>query len=430
MFGWEFPPQITGGLGTACYGITKSLAKNNVDILFVVPKAFGNEDEGFGTLQDAGQIPAKYLGTDEGEFWKKVLYKEISSKLLPYTLPIDYATRLKDLVSISFPGGGSYGDPGFSPFSGKYGTDLWNEIERYASVTSILAKLESFDIIHAHDWLTFPAAIEAKRISQKPLVVHIHATEFDRSGSNINRDIYDIEKKGMEFSDRIISVSNYTRSILITKYGIHPDRIVTVHNGVENKSNHVKQQLKGLRDERIVTFLGRITYQKGPEHFIEAAYKVLQRQSNVKFVLAGNGDLKEKIMSLVEALGISSKVSFPGFLENEEIKKLFARTDVFVMPSVSEPFGISPLEALEYGVPVIISKQSGVSEVIRHAIKVDHWDTDALADAIYGVLHYKTLSDLLAVKGSNEADKLEWGKTADKILNVYESVVSHRYSYI
>ncbi len=423
MFGWEFPPQITGGLGTACYGITKSLAKQNVDILFVVPKAFGNEDGRFATLQDAGQIPSKYLERGENEYWKKVFYKEISSKLLPYTSPQDYTTMTEDLTSISLPAGISHGNGEFSPFSGKYGADLWNEINRYSNVTSILAKKETYDLIHAHEWLTFPAAIEAKRISKKPLIVHIHATEFDRSGRNINRDIYNIEKKGMELSDKIISVSNYTRNILINHYGILPDKIVTVHNGVENFSNPHEKILKSLTDERIVTFLGRITYQKGPEYFIEAAYKVLQKHNNVKFVIAGSGDLKEKIVRQVEGLGISSKVSFPGFLEKDEIKKLFARSDVFVMPSVSEPFGISPLEALHSGVPVIISKQSGVSEVIRHAIKVDHWDTDALSDAIYGVLHYKTLSNLLAVRGSSEVDKLEWRKTADKILNVYKSVV-------
>jgi glycogen synthase len=423
MFGWEFPPQITGGLGTACYGITKSLAKQNVDVLYVFPKAYGNEDCSFAKLQDAGQIPSKYLETEARDFWENVIQKEIYSKLVPYTSIQEYTKKLKKNVSISISGGGTSGNPDFSPFSGNYGANLWNEIDRYSIVASILVKKECFDIIHAHDWLTFPAAIEAKKISKKPLIVHIHATEFDRSGWNINRDIYNIEKKGMEYSDKIISVSNYTRNILIKNYGIQPGKIVAVHNAVENDGIPVVRKLKCLSDERIVTFLGRITYQKGPEFFIDAAFKVLQRHNNVKFVMAGSGDLKDKIIRQVENLGISSKILLPGFLKNNEIKELFAISDVFVMPSVSEPFGISPLEALRSGVPVIISKQSGVSEVIKHAIKVDHWDTDALSDAIYGVLHYKTLSNLLAGKGSSEVNKLEWGKTGRQILDLYNALV-------
>jgi glycogen synthase len=423
MFGWEFPPQITGGLGTACYGITKSLAKQNVDVLFVFPKASGNEDTRFATLQDAGEIPSKYMGTNDREFWRRVFIKEISSSLVPYTSIDEILAKSENRLSMSARGGGDPADPDFLPFSGRYGADIWKEIARYSYVTSILAGKESYDIIHAHDWLTFPAAMEAKKISKKPLVVHIHATEFDRSGQNINMDIYNIERKGMESSDRVISVSNYTRNIIIRNYGIHPDKVVTVHNAVENIGNPYTPKIKGLADERIVTYLGRITYQKGPEHFIEAAYKVLQKYSRVKFVMAGSGDLKDKIARKVENMGIASSVSFPGFLKNDEIKKLFSVTDVFVMPSVSEPFGISPLEALLSGVPVIISKQSGVSEVIRHAIKVDHWDTDALSDAIHGVLHYRALSKLLAERGNREVYKLGWGKTGNQILNLYNSLV-------
>ncbi len=423
MFGWEFPPQITGGLGTACYGITKSLAKQNVDVLFVFPKAFGNEDARFATLQDAGQIPSKYMGSDDRDFWRKVFINEISSSLVPYTSINEILTKTEKRFSMQERRGGDPADPDFLPFSGNYGADIWKEIARYSYVTSILARKESYDIIHAHDWLTFPAAIEAKKISKKPLVVHIHATEFDRSGRNINRDIYNIEKKGMELSDKVISVSNYTRNIIIRNYGINPDKVVTVHNAVENFSNPYLPKIKSLSDERIVTYLGRITYQKGPEHFIEAAYKVLRRYGKVRFVMAGSGDLKDRIAHQVENMGIAARVSFPGFLKNDEIKKLFSVTDVFVMPSVSEPFGISPLEALLSGVPVIISKQSGVSEVIKHAIKVDHWDTDALSDAIHGVLHYKALSKLLADNGNREVNKLGWGKTGNQILNLYNSLV-------
>lgn len=338
MFGWEFPPQITGGLGTACYGITKSLAKQNVDVLFVFPKAYGNEDDRYVTLQDAGKIPSRYLGSDDRAFWEKVLFREIYSSLAPF-------------------------------------------------------------------------------------ITHIHATEFDRSGWNINSDIYNIEKKGMELSDKVISVSNYTRNIIIKNYGITPEKIVTVYNAVEKSATLPLQKIKSLCAERIVTFLGRLTFQKGPERFIEAASKVLRKNRNVRFILAGSGDMKDKLVWQAENLGISSRVSFPGFLKSEERKNLFSITDVFVMPSVSEPFGISPLEALRSGVPVIISKQSGVSEVIKHAIKVDHWDTDTLSEAINGILHYKALSKLLSVKGNREADRLDWGRAGSQILNVYKSLL-------
>jgi len=420
MFGWEFPPQITGGLGTACYGITKSLAKQNVKVLFVVPKTFGNEDKRFTTIQDAGEIPAKYLESGSKEFWKKVQYREIVAKLVPYVSPENYEKQLEKDVLISEK---SYEDSDFTPFSGRYGMDLWSEIDRYSMVTSILARKENYDIIHAHEWLTFPAGIAAKKISGKPLVVHIHATEFDRNGGNINRDIYSIEKKGMELSDKIITVSNFTKNIVIKQYGIKPDKIVTIHNGIDKNTSNTIFKPERLTGEKIVTFLGRITFQKGPEYFIEAAYKVLQKQSNVRFVMAGSGDLKDKIVSQVNNLGISAKITFPGFLKNDEINKLFSQTDLFVMPSVSEPFGITPLEALRSKVPVIISKQSGVSEVIKHAIKVDYWDINALADAIWGVLNYSTLSKLLASKGSNDVDKLRWENAGRQIRDVYKSLV-------
>jgi glycogen(starch) synthase len=292
MYGWEYPPHITGGLGTACFGIIRSLAEQNVEILFVVPKTYGDEESKSTTLQNAGDIPSKYLKSDSIDFWKKVMYKEISAKLIPYIFPEEYMKKPEESVFLSLSAGSST-TPDFLPFSGKYGTDLWKEIERFSFVTSILAEKEFYDIIHAHEWMTFPAAIEAKKISKKPLIVHIHATEFDRSGQKINRDIYNIEKNGMNQADKIITVSNYTRNIIINHYNISPEKIVTVHNAVEKCIHPVAHKLRRLSDEKIVTFLGRITYQKGPEYFIEAASKVLKKNRNVKFVMAGSGDLKD-----------------------------------------------------------------------------------------------------------------------------------------
>jgi glycogen(starch) synthase len=421
MFGWEFPPQITGGLGTACYGIAKSLAKQNINILFVIPKTFGNEDRSFATIQDAGEIPFKYAGAESKEFWKNVIFKELSARLVPYTTLEEYAMKMQkkkcEVNHLSINEGCD-----FMPFSGSYGLDLWDEIKRYAMAASLLAEKESFDVIHAHEWLTFPAAVSAKKISGKPLIVHIHATEFDRNSGKINKDIYDIEKNGMEFSDKVITVSEYTRRIVIKNYDICPDKVITIHNGIEKTANNYIHKVQKTTDEKIVTFLGRLTHQKGPEYFVEAAFRVLQKHNDVRFVIAGSGDLKEKIVKMVNDLNIGKKVSFTGFLKNDEVRKLLSQSDLYVMPSVSEPFGISPLEALQSGVPIIISKQSGVSEVIQNAIKVDYWDINSLSDAINGVLNYKTLSLLLSSKGNLEVKKLGWEKTGRQINDLYKSI--------
>lgn len=295
------------------------------------------------------------------------------------------------------------------------------EVSRYAMVASVIARqLKSdFDIIHAHDWLTYAAGVAAKRATGKPLVVHMHATEYDRSGEgNINHQVYGIEKMGMSEADTVISVSNFTRSIIINKYGIAPDKVVTVHNAVEADESE-RAEYKKYIPEKIVTFLGRITYQKGPDYFVQSALKVLQRDPNVRFVMAGSGDMLNRMIKRVATLGIADNFHFTGFLKGPEVTKMFAMSDVYVMPSVSEPFGISPLEAMRSNVPVIISKQSGVSEVLKHAVKVDFWDVDAMADAIYGLLHYKALSTMFKELGKDEVDNLKWDNSAAKVKNVY-----------
>jgi glycosyltransferase involved in cell wall biosynthesis len=308
-------------------------------------------------------------------------------------------------------------------FSGKYGPRLLEEVSRYALIGSALAAKEEFDVIHAHDWLTYPAGIAAKNVSKKPLIVHIHATEFDRSGQNVNPEIYEIEKRGMEEADFVISVSNFTRNICIEKYHIDPDKIITVHNAVEPADNMESPTVERNLDDKIVTFLGRITFQKGPEYFVEAARKVLDRYPNVRFVMAGTGDMQQKMIRRVAKLKMGTKFHFTGFLKGNEVNKLLAMTDVFVMPSVSEPFGIVPLEAMQSNVPVVISKQSGVSEVLKHAIKVDFWDVNALADAIYGLLAYPKLPEMATREGKSEVDNLKWENAAFLVKQVYERAI-------
>jgi glycosyltransferase involved in cell wall biosynthesis len=307
-------------------------------------------------------------------------------------------------------------------FSGKYGENLLQEVARYALVGAQIARDSDFDLIHAHDWLTYSAGVAAKQATGKPLVVHMHATEFDRSGESVNQRVYDIERAGMEAADRVITVSNLTRNIVIERYGIDPAKVITVHNAVEPVEKPDAEKTEKHVPEKIVTFLGRVTFQKGPEYFIEAAYKVLQRDPNVRFVMAGTGDLLEKMIRRVAQLKISTKFHFTGFLRGDNVDKMFAMSDVYVMPSVSEPFGISPLEAMRSNVPVVISKQSGVAEILHHALKVDFWDIDAMADAIYGLLQYKSLPEMFSKYGAMEVDNLKWENAARHIKTVYEQV--------
>lgn len=422
MFGWEFPPHITGGLGTACFGLTKALLKKNVDVLFVVPKLFGDEDTKLFKLVNAGDIEVDFGQSIYKEYWERIQYMEIGSNIIPYIAPEEFkrlmdAKEIKKLTKSSRVFSKKY------EFSGKYGIDLLEEVSRYALVGSAIAATNYHDVIHAHDWLTYPAGIAAKKVSGKPLIVHMHATEFDRSGDNVNQSVYDIERKGMEEADRVITVSNLTRQIVIDKYGINPDKVFTVYNAVEPTNKEFDGVQKHVK-EKIVTFLGRVTFQKGPDYFVEAAYKVLQKDKNIRFVMAGDGDMLIKMIRRVAKLRIAKYFFFTGFLKGNDVNRMFAMSDVYVMPSVSEPFGISPLEAMRSNVPVIISKQSGVSEILKHALKIDFWDIDAMADAIYGLTHYDALSEMFKKHGKEEIDNLQWGYSADKVIDVYNSVIN------
>lgn len=428
MFGWEFPPHIAGGLGTACYGMTRGLARNGVEVTFVMPRAFGDEDNRFVRVVNASDVQTVFGKVDGGaeDIIDKMSFIHIDSNLVPYLSPEDYATYHDEFVKT--------GEKRWETtdawsqrytFSGKYGANLMEEVARYAMVAAQVAKdLEGqFDVIHAHDWLTYFAGIAAKRVSGKPLVVHMHATEYDRSGENINTQTYAIERAGMHAADKVIAVSNLTRNIIIEKYGVPADKVVTVHNAVRFAEKESEAPERGVTD-KVVTFLGRITYQKGPDYFVEAAAKVLKRVPNVRFVMAGSGDMMNHIIRRVARLGIADRFHFTGFLRGEDVHRMFQLSDVYVMPSVSEPFGISPLEAMKSNVPVIISKQSGVAEVLDYAVKVDYWDVDAMADAIYGLITYPALSKMFAKKGLEEVTSLKWNNAAAKIKSVYEEVVA------
>ncbi len=425
MFGWEFPPHIAGGLGTACYGIVKGLAHNGVETMFVMPSASGDEDKSAADIINASDVPVEITDTmNVDDFLDKVQFVHIGTNMVPYLDPEEFHTlveedRKRQVRDFTVNYGHTY------KFSGKYGSNLMEEVARYAMVGGTIAMThkDEFDVIHAHDWLTYNAGIAAKRLSGKPLVVHVHATSFDRSSdNNIDTRVYEIEKRGMEAADKVITVSDLTRNIVITKYGIDPAKVVTVHNAVDFSGRSEVKVEKGVND-KVVTFLGRITFQKGPEYFIEAAAKVLKRCDNVRFVMAGSGDMMNRSIRQVARLGISDRFHFTGFLRGNEVQKMFALSDVYVMPSVSEPFGISPLEAMRSGVPSVISRQSGAAEVLKYAFKVDFWDVDAMADEIYALLQYPALSQFASKFGYDEVNTLKWNNAAAKIKSVYESVV-------
>ena len=427
MFGWEFPPHIAGGLGTACYGIVKGLAYNGVQTLFVMPSASGDEDQSAARIINASDVPVVSVGSTVDEFLDKVKFVRVGSNMIPYVDPEEFHEMVESERRLQSENLTKCMGEKFR-FSGRYGSNLMEEVARYAMVGGTIAveHKDEFDIIHAHDWLTYLAGIAAKELTGKPLVVHVHATSFDRGTEDqIDSRVYDIEKRGMMAADKVIAVSDLTRNIVINKYGIDPDKVVTVHNAVDFSGRENVKAERGVRD-KVVTFLGRITFQKGPEYFIEAAAKVLKRTKNVRFVMAGSGDMMNRCIRHVARLGISDRFHFTGFLRGAEVQKMFAMSDVYIMPSVSEPFGISPLEAMRSNVPAVISNQSGAAEVLKYAFKVDFWDVDAMADDIYALLNYPALADFAAREGYGEVNRLKWNIATAKLKNIYESVVNNK----
>ena len=424
MFGWEFPPHIAGGLGTACYGMTKGLAANDVEVLFVMPSASGDEDESAVKIINASDVKVDVVDHNTEDFLGKVQFVQVGSNMVPYMDPDDFYRIVEEekhttREEFSIRYGQKY------KFSGKYGSNLMEEVARYALVGATIAKLYEgqFDVIHAHDWLTYLAGVAAKQVSGKPLVVHMHATSYDRaSEDHIDTRVLDLETRGMQAADKVIAVSELTRNICINRYGIPPEKVVAVHNAVDFSGRTKLKVERGVKD-KVVTFLGRVTYQKGPEYFIEAAAKILKRCDNVRFVMAGSGDMLNRCIRHVARLGISDRFHFTGFLRGLDVQKMFELSDVYIMPSISEPFGISPLEAMQTNVPSIISKQSGCAEILSYAIKTDFWDVDAMADAIYGLLNYPAMADFASRSGYDEVNELKWAQAAAKIKAVYESVI-------
>ena len=383
-----------------------------MDITFVIPKPWGDEDREFAHIIGCSQVPVA---------WRDVNRDYVESRIGKLMDP-DLYFRLRDNIYADF----NYmrtNDLGCIEFSGRYPDNLLEEINNYSIVAGVIARTVDCDIIHSHDWLTYPAGIHAKQVTGKPLVIHVHATDYDRSRGNVNPTVFNIERDGMLNADHIITVSNLTRQTVIEKYGIDPAKVTTVHNAVVPLSRELLDVQVTKPKDKIVTFLGRITMQKGPEYFVEAAAKVLKLDHNVRFVMAGSGDMMDKMISLAAERGIADRFHFPGFQKGKQVYEMLKASDVYIMPSVSEPFGISPLEAMQMGVPSIISKQSGCAEILTNVIKTDYWDIDAMADAIYSIITYPAMYNQLREDGLAEVARITWDKAGRKVIDIYHKVL-------
>ncbi len=491
MLGWEFPPHISGGLGTACFGLTKGLASHGVEVLFVVPKARGDEDARFVTIVGANQVaieevvstpksriveerveegttiderdivvPASaHVPADESSVRLQRTFEilAIDSLLKPYLSEREYIVRLREKeIEVRAPShtGTSIetqtitlrrripwrkvlrevrevdADPikrrRVLEFSGGYGTNLMEEVARYALAVEQIATRREFDVIHAHDWMSVPAGLAAARASKKPLVVHVHACEHDRSGDKVNREVKAIEQLGLDGADRIVCVSHYTAGQLRRHYKIDDSKVRVVHNALTQKEQKERVKVEKSIDEPIVLFLGRVTFQKGPDYFLEAASRVIRVRPKVKFVIAGSGDMLSSMIERTARMGLARNVHFTGFLQGEDVERMYAMADVYVMPSVSEPFGISPLEAMALDTPVILSRQSGVSEVLRNALKVDFWDVQDMANKILALLAYPALQEQLTDEGREEVRAMRWETPAGLVRDAYVELVGAR----
>ena len=416
MFGWEYPPHVFGGLATANFGISQGLhAQGDVETVLCLPHPFGDEDRSACRIVAMNKVPIA---------WRDVDYDYVKSQVADVMDP-DYYYRLRDHIYADF----NYmhvNDLGCMEFAGGYPSNLHEEINNYSIIAGVVARTEDFDIIHAHDWLTYPAGIHAKQVTGKPLVIHVHATDFDRSRGNVNPTVYSIEKNGMDYADCIMCVSELTRQTVINKYNQNPNKVFTVHNAVTPLAQEILDIVpKKSANEKIVTFLGRITMQKGPEYFVEAAAMVLRRTRNIRFVMAGSGDMMNAMIRLAAERGIADRFHFPGFMKGNQVYEVLKASDVYIMPSVSEPFGISPLEAMQCSVPTIISKQSGCAEILDKCIKTDYWDINAMADAIYSICSNPSLYNYLKEEGKKEVDAITWDKVGVKVRNHYDNVLAN-----
>lgn len=404
MFGWEFPPFNSGGLGVACFGLTRALQSLGVNVSFVLPKKLDKKKK---------QEICKMVFADN-ESPGNVSLLHVDSPLTPYMTSAQYETYIAS---------------GGSSRASFYGQSLVAEVLRYGARAGAIAKKEAHDVIHAHDWLSFPAGMAAKAISGKPFIAHVHATEFDRTGGQgVNQQVYEIERAGFHAADKVVTVSAFTRAIVIDKYGVPADKVSVVHNGIDAEDHSLAtpdliESLLRLKQNgaKMILFHGRLTIQKGPDYFVRLAERVLALRPNTYFVVSGYGDMERQMVQDAAYRGLSSHFLFLGSLWGQEANAAYRAADLYIMPSVSEPFGITPLESLIQKTPVLISKQSGVAEILHHALKADFWDIDEMANKAIAIIDHPVLQETLVENGHTEARHATWKKAAEKVANLYEA---------
>lgn len=399
-FGWDFPPSRNGGLGVACYGLTRELSQTGVEVIFVLPRT----QETMGT--------PRFVFADTS---RSVKVRPVASYLKPY--------QAADSVVYSLEGYDAVGKPIIKTRT------IIEEAYRFAHQASLIAQEEEFDIIHAHDWTSYLAGVAAKRASGKPLILHVHATSFDQAASeNVDPGIFKIECEAFAFADKVVTVSGWTRDIIIRKHGVDPAKVEVVHNGCDTyEPPRYEPTLAALKAEgkKIILYHGRITIQKGVDYFVRAARRVVDVDPNVVFVISGWGDMTNQIIAQVGALGLSKHVIFAGALWEAERDRMYQSADLVVMPSVSEPFGLVPLEALQHGTPSLISHQSGVGEVLTHVLKVDFWDVDEMANKILAAMRYPVMRRQIVQEGKRDLHRLSWHEAAKKMYQLYRTLLQY-----
>lgn len=488
MLGWEFPPYISGGLGTACFGLTKALVARGAQVSFVLPRTIdpshsshvnviSPSPEAFHGLEAyraaqpaAGHREATHTAMSHDRVervmgWlhaldpatRATLHEWFSRHPIPGVY--DGATRvagevrhgearaimgsaphciaewlalmgldgtldqaMPDVNDVGGPAETAAMEPILSGAS-EYDGNLFQSAARFARFVVAACAWREFDVIHAHDWLTYPAGIALASVTGKPLVVHVHATEFDRSGESIDQRVYAVERRGAHAAVRVVAVSQLTANLLSNRYGVAPGKVDVVYNGVDFDPTEAGQT-RIARSEKIVLYFGRITMQKGPEYFVRAAKRALEVMPNIRFVVAGSGDQAQRMIEMAAALGIGGRMTFTGFLRGRDIQRVFRMADLYVMPSVSEPFGIAPLEAMVHHVPAIISRSSGVSEVLSNALKVDFWDVNDIANKIVAVLRHPPLRKHLSQQGYFEVRGITWDGAAVRCLRSYAQAIA------
>ncbi|MDE2070059.1 MAG: glycosyltransferase [Gammaproteobacteria bacterium] len=427
MLGWEYPPLFAGGLGKASQGLARGLAECGAQVRFVLPRYPLSEDASFLTVGGVGAwlaLGRQWGGSPRTTQGKKAMpglkFLAVPARLYPYQRPIGIRVPANQAADDARDPGDArdLGDPAAQLYS----HDLGRQVARFAIRVARLAQGIDADVVHANDWMSFPAAFAAAAPRHLPVFLHVHSTEYDRSGEAVNPYIARIEQQACLRATHVFAVSRYTANILITRYGVPRAKITVVYNAPETAVDLPDDFHGEAGRAPWVVFLGRLTFQKGPDHFLRAVARVAQFNRDARFLVCGSGDMSDGLHALARSLGIARRVEFRGFLQPAAVDRLLARSWVLVMSSVSEPFGLVALEALRNGTPVILSKQSGVREVLGHSLQVDFWDHEKLADQILALLRLPVLGVQLVESGREQLAQLSWQASARKVLQTYTRV--------